>query len=124
MRALGDEVHCLTNRSGWRKRDGCVEYEMTAFYPGHDVAHDFKRNVLRYDGDATSTRNGLSHTSASNSSHVGNDDGNRGAGSVGGGQIDIESRRNIGPSRNHEHVIKRKVGLWGSVVKESHVERA
>ena len=123
MCALGDEVHCLTNRSGRRKRDGCVEYEMTTLYPGHDVAHDLKRNVLRYDGDATSTRDGLRHTSTSNSSHVGNDDGNRGASSVVGGQIDIESRGNIGTGRNHEHVIKREVGLWGSVVKEAHVDR-
>ena len=94
---------------------------MATLHPGNDLGNDLKRDVLRNNGNATATSHSFGHTATSNCGHIGDDNRNRGSGTVVGGQVNVESRRDIGSGRNHEHVIKREVGLWGSVVKEVHV---
>ena len=118
--ALGDEVDGLTDGVGGGQGDRCVVHEVTTLDPVDDVGDDLERDVLRDDCDATASGDGLGHATAGDGGHVGDHDGDGGAGAVGGGQVDIEPGGHIGSGRDHEDVIEREVRFGETIVKEAH----
>ncbi len=78
------------------------------------------RKVLRQNHDAAAAGDRLGHPPPGHRGHVGDDDGDGGAGAVRGRQVDVEPRRHVRPAGNDEDVVVGQVVRWRLAVKKSH----
>jgi hypothetical protein len=89
VRPLGQQVDRVADGVGGAERDRRVVYQVALLDPGDDIGHHVERDVLRDHRDRAAPGHGLGHPAARDGRHVGDDERDRGAGAVGGGQVDI-----------------------------------
>ena len=123
VRALAEQVqhavHGVLRGHDHRRLDDGVLGLHVRDHARHDVGGD----VLRDDRDAAAPGDGLRHAAAGHGGHVGDDHGDRGAGSVVGREVDVEPRRDVRARRDEEHVAVGEVGGRGLLGEESHVHQ-
>ncbi len=105
MCALVDERHGVGHRIVGCQRHWGVEHQVPAFDERHRLLYRRDRQILRQDYDATAAGDRLGHPPPGYRGHIGDHYRNGGARAVGGGQIDVEARRDLGSVRNDEHVV-------------------
>ena len=85
-----------------------------------DLGDDVRRDVLREDGDAAAAGDRLGHPAAGDGRHVGDDDGDGGAGAVDGREVDVEAGGDLGTGRDEEDVAVGEVGGGRVAGQEAH----
>ena len=120
VRALADEREGGVDGVVRADDDGRLDDGVLGLHVRDDVRHDVGRDVLRDDRDAAAPRHGLRHAAPRDGRHVGDDDGDRRARAVGGGEVDVEARRDLGARRDEEHVAVGEVGRGGLSGQEAH----
>ena len=101
--------------------DGRLEHGVCQLDLLHSPPDHIDRDVLRERGDATASGDRLSHPATRYRRHVGDGDRQRRTDAVRSCQIDILTRGDAGPARNHEHVAVGQVRGGHGVIEESHV---
>jgi hypothetical protein len=123
VRPLAEQVqhagHGVVRRDDDRRLDDGV----LRLHVGDHAGHDVGRDVLRDDRDAAAPRDGLRHAAARHGGHVGDDDGDGGAGAVVGREVDVEPRRDVRARRHEEDVAVGEVGGGALLGEESHVHQ-
>ena len=117
---LVDERDSVGHRVLGGQGDWGIGDQVAALDEFHCLAHRLDRQILGQDHDAAPAGDGLGHSPTGHRGHVGHDDRNGGAGSVGGGQIDVEPRGHLRAVRHDEHVVVGQVMAGKVTVVEAH----
>ncbi|SLD51764.1 Uncharacterised protein [Mycobacteroides abscessus subsp. massiliense] len=112
-RLAGRVVRCQGHR--------CVVDQVPALDELDGLRDGLYRKILGQHGDTAAARHSLGHPPPRHRRHVGHHDGDRGASAVGGGQIDIEPRGDVGVVGHHEDVVIREVVRRPLPVQELHM---
>nr|BFE81980.1 hypothetical protein GCM10020093_045810 [Planobispora longispora] len=118
---LGQEVERLADGVVRGEGERGVVDQVALLHPVDDVGDDVDRDVLRDHGDPAAAGHGLGHPAPGDRGHVGDDDGDRGPGAVGGGQVDGEPGSDRGARRDHEHVAVGQVVGRNRLIEKLHV---
>jgi hypothetical protein len=117
---LGQQRQGVAHGLGGRQHDRGVQHQVASLDPGDDVGDHVERNVLRYDGQPAAAGHRLGHPAAGDRGHVGDHDGNGGAGAVRAGEVDAVPGADGRPVGDHEDVVVGQVVGRRRVVQELH----
>ena len=120
MGALMNQAQGFPNCSVTRHSDWRLKYRVTCFYKIDNCLHHIKRNVLRQHHEATTPGDSFRHPSASDCCHIGNNNGNCRAKTIGRYKIDTLTRLNARHARHHKDIVVCQIKRW-CLVEKSHV---
>ena len=123
VRPLGQQVQHVRDGVAGVQHERGVPDGVPRLDPRDDLGDRLRRDVLRQHGQRPAPRQRLGHPAARDRRHVRRDDGNRGAGTVRGGQVDVEPRGDGRPAGDEEHVVVGEIAIGHLAVEEAHGER-
>ena len=120
VRALADEGQRGVHRVVRADDDRGLDDGVPRLDRDDDLGDDVRRHVLGQDGDAAAAGDRLGHPAAGDGRHVGDDDGDGGAGAVDGREVDVEAGGDLGTRRDEEDVAVGEVGGGRVAGQEAH----
>jgi hypothetical protein len=123
VRPLGEQVDRVADGVGGAERDRRVVHEVPLLDPGDHVGDHVEGDVLRDHRDRAAAGDRLGHPAPGDGRHVGDDEGDRRAGAVGGRQVDVEPRADLRMGRCHEDVAVGQVVRGCRAVEKPHSEQ-
>ena len=123
VRPLGQQVQHVRDRVAGVQHERGVPDGVPRLDPRDDLGDRLRRDVLRQHGQRAAAGQRLGHPAAGDRGHVRRDDGNRGAGAVRRGQVDVEPGGHRRPAGDEEHVVVGEVAIGGLAVEEAHGRR-
>ena len=118
--AFVNQCYGVGDRVVGSEGDRGVGHQVAALDEVHRRADGVDRQILRQHHDSTAARDGLGHPPAGHRGHVGDHDGDRGSGAVGGGQVDVEPRGDVGSTGYQEDVAVGQVIAGRVPVEKAH----